>query len=59
MHEVFSRRREPEGGVRRRALGSIAANGAATLTLILLGDYNPADFVHRSGPKGRTLTGYT
>ena len=34
-------------------------NGASTLGLTLIGDYNPADFVHKSGPKGSTLITYT
>jgi hypothetical protein len=35
------------------------ANGSTTLSLTLLGDYNPADFVNTSGPKGSTLITYT
>jgi hypothetical protein len=35
------------------------ANGGSTLSLTLLGDYNPADFVHKSGPNGSTLITYT
>ena len=34
------------------------ANGSSTLSLTLLGDYNPADFVHKSGPNGSTLITY-
>ena len=34
------------------------AHGSSTLSLTLLGDYNPADFVHKSGPNGSTLITY-
>jgi len=34
-------------------------NGSSTLNLTLIGDYNPADFVHKSGPNGSTLITYT
>ena len=30
-------------------------NGSSTLSLTLIGDYNPADFVHQSGPRESTL----
>ena len=35
------------------------ANGASTLGLTLLGDYNPADFVHQTRANGSTLITYT
>src|SRR5208282_4974575 len=34
------------------------ANGASTLRLTLLGDYNPADFVHQTQANGSTLITY-
>ncbi len=34
-------------------------NGASSLSLTLIGDYNPLDFVHKSGPHGSTLITYT
>jgi hypothetical protein len=34
-------------------------NGSSTLSLMLIGDYTPADFVHKSGPHGSTLITYT
>ncbi len=34
-------------------------NGSSTLTLTLVGDYNPANFAHQSGPHGSTLITYT
>jgi hypothetical protein len=35
------------------------ANGSTTISLTLIGDYNPADFVDKTGPKGSTLITYT
>ena len=34
-------------------------NGASTLSLTLIGDYNPADFVHQTRANGSTLITYT
>ena len=47
---------ENSGGT-QGALGF--ANGASTLSLTLLGDYNPADFVHQTQANGSTLITYT
>ena len=47
-------------GERRGTEGTLGfMSGESTLGLTLLGDYNPADFVQRSGPKGSTLITYT
>ena len=54
---VFTGFTENAGGTRRETLGF--ANGSSTLSLTLIGDYTPADFVHQSGPKGSTLITYT
>jgi hypothetical protein len=35
------------------------ANGASTLSLTLLGDYNPADFIHKTQGNGSTLITYS
>jgi hypothetical protein len=35
------------------------ANGSSTPSLTLLGDHNPANFVHQSGPKDSMLITYT
>ena len=34
-------------------------NGASTISLTLIGDYNPADFVHQTQANGSTLITYT
>ena len=53
---VFSGFTENAGGTQ----GTLAfANGASTLSLTLLGDYNPADFVHQTQANGSTLITYT
>ena len=53
---VFTRFTENAGGT-EGTLGF--ANGGSTLSLTLVGDYNSADFVDHSGPKGSTLITYT
>jgi hypothetical protein len=53
---VFSKFTENAGGTQ----GSLRfANGASTLSLTLLGNYNPADFVHQTQANGSTLITYT
>jgi Protein of unknown function (DUF3383) len=53
---VFSGFTENAGG----AQGTLTfANGASTLSLTLLGDYIPADFVHQTQANGSTLITYT
>jgi Protein of unknown function (DUF3383) len=53
---VFSGFTENAGGTQ----GSLRfANGASTLSLTLLGNYNPADFVHQTQANGSTLIIYT
>ena len=52
---VFSGFTENAGGTQ----GTLRfANGASTLSLTLLGDYNPADFVHQTQANGSTLITY-
>ena len=53
---VFSGFTENAGGT-QGALGF--ANGASTLSLTLIGDYNPADFVHQTQANGSTSITYT
>jgi hypothetical protein len=53
---IFSGFTENPGG-KEGTLGFM--NGANTLSLTLLGDYTPADFVHKAGPNGSTLITYT
>jgi hypothetical protein len=53
---VFTRFTENAGGT-EGTLGF--ANGASTLRLTLVGDYNRADFVDKAGPNGSTLITYT
>ncbi len=53
---VFSRFTENAGGTQ----GTLRfANGASTLSLTLLGDYKPADFMHQTRANGSTLITYT
>ena len=33
-------------------------NGSSTISLTLIGDYNPAEFVPQAGPNGSTLITY-
>jgi hypothetical protein len=50
---VFSGFTENAGGTE----GTLAfANGARTMSLTLVGDYNPADFVHQTQPNGTLIT---
>ncbi len=53
---VFTGFTENSGGT-EGTLGFM--NGSSTLTLTLVGDYNPANFAHQSGPHGSTLITYT
>jgi len=54
-HWVFSGATENAGGTK----GTLTfANGASTLSLTLLGDYNPADFRHHTQADGSTLITY-
>jgi hypothetical protein len=53
---VFTRFTENSGGT-QGTLGFM--NGASTLSLMLIGDYNRLDFVHKLGPNGSTLITYT
>ncbi len=53
---VFSGFTENAGGT-QGTLGF--TNGASTLSLTLIGDYNPADFVHHTQANGSTLITYT
>ena len=50
-------------GFKEKAAGTQGAlefaNGASTISLILLGNYNPADFVHQTQANGSTLITYT
>jgi hypothetical protein len=41
------------------ALAFTNPNTSAQITLTLLGDYDPANFVHQTGPGGSTLITYT